>query len=519
MTEETPGPSEELPAAPEGDPIDSFYEMDVQARMKWLRLKALEHLWGPAGSVVFHALLILLVMYFFKGAVSNKQTEIEVVVVDPNETKLEDIKELEQLIEPEMQMDLPAFDVVVDAPPDVQPMENAQPDENFAALDIRTDVQSPLTMRGLFAGRSASGRASALKKYGGRGSGATESAVLRALEWLKEHQLEDGSWEGEGHARCKTAMTGLALLTFLAHGETPTSERYGKTVEKAIRFLVEVDAKSDGTFNHSDGSMYAQGIASYALAEAFALTRIPSIKPVMELAVGRIVQGQQSTGAFNYGLNTADVRRDTSVAGWMTQAMKAAYISGASVTGLKEAMDLAIQGFKINYNETDAQFKYAPGGPKVGDADPNAGSSPSVTPIGILAMQLLGHAKDPEVTGGLNSIANWEPLWTEKHPSGWPLYTWYYTTQAFFQSGGKSWDRWNNVFARMLVQNQNADGSWTPTGVSEGVYGPVYGTCFSALSLMVYYRFLPTYQPIEVEEAPTEKKLDDISIEVTLATF
>jgi hypothetical protein len=75
------------------------------------------------------------------------------------------------------------------------------------------------------------------------------------------------------------------------------------------------------------------------------------------------------------------------------------------------------------------------------------------------------------------------------------------------------------MFARMLVTNQNADGSWTPNGASEGTYGPVYATTLSALSLMVYYRFLPTYQPIEVEEAPKENQTDDILPEVTLATF
>lgn len=504
---------EEKPAGipPEGAEGTAFYELDVQERMKWLRKKALEHLWGPTGSILLHIVLIALAVHLFKGMATNVSPDIEVVVVDPKETKLEDIKELEKLVEPEQEMEMPEFDVVMDAPPDQEPMEN-QVQEDFSALDIRTDVQSPLVMRGLFAGRSASGRAGALKKYGGKYGGATENAVLRALEWLKEHQLEDGSWEGESSARTKTAMTGLALLTFLAHGETPTSERYGKTVEKAIRFLVEDDAKGDGTFRYVDGSMYAQGIAAYALAEAFALTRIPSIKPVMEASIARIVTGQQSTGAFNYGLLAADTRRDTSVAGWMTQAMKAAYIGGASVPGLKEAMDLAAAGFKTNYDPEKSLFKYAPGGPA---EENHGGVSPSVTPIAILGLQLLGRGKDPEVPAAFNSISNWEPAWTEKHPSSWPLYTWYYATQAYFHTGGKDWDRWNSIFARMLVTNQNADGSWTPNGTSEGTYGPVYATTLAALSLMVYYRFLPTYQPIEVEEGPTENQTDDILPEIT----
>ena len=55
---------------------------------------------------------------------------------------------------------------------------------------------------------------------GVRGTGpaptkATEQAVLRGLAWLQKVQNADGSW-GE---RNRGAMTGLALLCFLGHGE------------------------------------------------------------------------------------------------------------------------------------------------------------------------------------------------------------------------------------------------------------------------------------------------------------
>jgi hypothetical protein len=33
------------------------------------------------------------------------------------------------------------------------------------------------------------------------------------------------------------AMTGLAILTFLAHGETPSSEEFGETVTKGVQYL------------------------------------------------------------------------------------------------------------------------------------------------------------------------------------------------------------------------------------------------------------------------------------------
>ena len=59
---------------------------------------------------------------------------------------------------------------------------------------------------------------------------------------------------------------------------------------------------------------------------------------------------------------------------------------------------------------------------------------------------------------------------------------------------------------------QNPDGTWgPPPGSVEGRYGPVYNTALMALMLQVYYRFLPTYQPIEVEQRPRpiEESLQD----------
>ena len=97
-----------------------------------------------------------------------------------------------------------------------------EPTVDFAALDIRNDIQSPLVMKGLFQGRSAGGRAAGLKNYAGQWGQYTEMSVIKALEWLKKKQNPDGSWNPN-----KTAMTGLALLTFLAHGETTSSEKYG----------------------------------------------------------------------------------------------------------------------------------------------------------------------------------------------------------------------------------------------------------------------------------------------------
>ena len=78
-------------------------------------------------------------------------------------------------------------------------------------------------------------------------------------------------------------MTGYALLTYLAHGETPASPEFGETVEKAIRFLVDSQEPS-GRFRGRDGHDYTHPIATYALCEAYGLTKVPMLKEAAEKA-------------------------------------------------------------------------------------------------------------------------------------------------------------------------------------------------------------------------------------------
>ena len=156
--------------------------------------------------------------------------------------------------------------------------------------------------------------------------------MLRALRWLKKVQAADGSWENE-------AFTGLALLCFLAHGETPQSEEFGMTVQKAMQWLsgkVPVQGASHG---------YANGIATYALAEAYGMTQIPFLRQSMEAGLEVIVKGQQSGGGYNYAYGQTE-RWDLSVAGWQYQALKAGYVAGANVEGIVAAISKSTKFLK-----------------------------------------------------------------------------------------------------------------------------------------------------------------------------
>src|SRR3989339_16800 len=113
-------------------------------------------------------------------------------------------------------------------------------------------TKSPVIMKGLYGNRTKGGREVALRAYGGGGGGGgyTEGAVMRALRWLKKNQQADGSWN-----KVKPAMTGLAVLTYLAHGETPSSDEFGPTVEKGIKWLGG-NQEQNGLINGRGGRNY-----------------------------------------------------------------------------------------------------------------------------------------------------------------------------------------------------------------------------------------------------------------------
>ena len=66
-----------------------------------------------------------------------------------------------------------------------------------------------------------------------------------------------------------------------------------------------------------------------------------------------------------------------------------------------------------------------------------------------------------------------------------------------FHAGGEDWEIWNEAMKQTLLPMQRSSGSeagsWDPNGMWGGYGGRVYSTATAALSLEVYYRYLPVY--------------------------
>ena len=477
-----------------------------RSRAGYVRKTIRDHLYGPTGSVILHLLIVFLLVRLVVGRPAKVDSTIELTYFEPKPVKLDPRPETP--VDPRPDDDAPPQPEASDETPPVLETPDASPRESQADLEI-LDSRSPLIVREDWRPCTAEGRNKAIRNKGGKIGPQAEACVIRALVWLRDHQQADGSWREDRACGSdnRIALTGLALLCFLAHGETPvsTNRNFGVTVDKAIRYLI-AQQQPDGTFGtvgpngtnaRGISFSYANNIAAYAVSEAYALTRVTALRAPMEAALRRVIDGQQDTGAFTYEY-AKNGRRDTSVTGWSTQALKAGVLAKADVPGLQEALQKCAAAFKMNFDPLTGMFRYAP------DVTAPSPPSPSMTGIGVLGLQLLKHGEDPEVDRGMAVLSRMRPDWEKSELGNWPLYAWYYVTQAKFHRSQAVWFAWWNDFAGMMISRQAADGHWDPPPGKgeESKYGAVYGTTFGALTLMVPYRFLPSYEHVDAQPLP-----------------
>lgn len=521
-----------LTKVPHGKPRQDVAEALRLHRQRVMR----EACAGPLVAFVLHVMVIACMAVFYAPA-----RAIEIVatvqVQTETESELTEIERLEELeLPPENPLErLDVFPTQVQALEPIAEMSSSEleqvgesgeimwldssPAEDFThVLNVQSNKTS-FKISQLYAGRSGNGRQSMGKKYGGKGWGRSEDCVVKALDWLMRTQNADGSWAPSQHA----AMTGLCLLTFLAHGETTQSPKYGKTIARAMQFLVTETEVCNGVFGSQETEPYVNGIVAYALAEAYGLTKLPLLKAPMETTLARIVGGQQPEGGFDYSYKK-DMRWDLSLSAWQYQALKAGYVAGAETRGMMTAMRRGVEFIRRR------TFRHAtsrrPG--KFGYTRAGVGSD-GMQGAGTLCLQLLGAGDCDEAKAGLEYILHhivcddnpgktrirWDDFWSIRNNTSNPAYYWYYCTQAMFHGGGHYWKKWNERFTPMAIKAQSPEGYWECPGTvtrkgGKGDYDKWYTTSLIALSLQVYYRYLPTYKLQRNQEVAKASKMDDI---------
>ncbi|MCY2995366.1 MAG: terpene cyclase/mutase family protein [Planctomycetota bacterium] len=361
-----------------------------------------------------------------------------------------------------------------------------------------------------FGGRGQGSRKAMVGGYGG--TKQSERAVAGALNWIARHQLPDGRWSlskyqtvckdptctGPGVENADTGATAMGLLPYLAAGQTHQSKGpYRTTITNGLAWLMR-NQKPDGDLRGTS-SMYSHGLAAITLCEAYGLTGDRAVGYAAQAAINFIQKAQnQKTGGWRY---TPGDEGDTSVVGWQLMALKSGIMAGLQVD------PKAVAGVKgwLKSVGTDYGGKYA--------YTPGSGATPTMSAVGLLCNQYLGAKKDDAgMTKGL------EYLMANTPDKGRNIYYDYYATQVVHNFTGPEWDTWNRITRRKLIDQQNkerdqcATGSWDPAKPTADAWGTQGGrlmmTSLGALTLEVYYRYLPLYKLDKEEEAKAKAPLD-----------
>ena len=450
-----------------GQPKDSLEFK--QAMIEFQRLGA------PIAAFVI-VLTAVAVMSLVKFVPDEKPPAIETQIIEPEPAEElapeeppppEQPPELDEVVETDVVVD-------IDAPPTTSAEQSPQP----APMDAVALTPSPVVLKGVHGSRDPGLRGAKIGRYG---AASTEKLVYGFLRWLKLKQGQNGLWNDN------VGDTSLALLCYLAHGELPgQSEEFGPTVEKAIRALIddqiktEDEAKKDrsdkprtggvhewrrgevGYFRHRDQSNYAQLVAVYALAEAYAMTRIPDLKPVVERAIKPIIDGQNASGGWYYNLDPKCPITDTSYASWAVQALKAAKLAhvgdqklkGQIVASLKKASN-GIKTCLHTEGPNLGAFGYLDKKNKPREFNSYYG----LTAPCVLILQMLDEGDTELCRKSLEYMKGWDPTFkrvdnvpNDRNVNGKrpivgksPQYYCYYLSQVRFNQGERhpDWLRWN----------------------------------------------------------------------------
>lgn len=522
--------------------------------------------------------VLVVATLFVVTAVSGegkRELKVEIVQADQQDDALEEI-ETPQETEPPPEMD--NIEITVDTPSmnptemasEAAPAPTAEPQSvKVASVDAMLNIKSPVTMKSVMGtSRGAGVRGTFTRGGASYGDAATEAAVMKALRWLKATQEPDGSWGtkpefGLKKGMDKAAGAGFAILTYLAHGETPASKEFGPTVQKALDYLINsvyVVKDKNGKLakdpngntpyirmSGAGGSEYGFLIGTYALCEAYGMTKNPNAREAAEKTLGRIISGQTATGGWNYNMArvTKDGPDDISFGGWAMQAIKAGKMAGIHLPGMEECIKKAVNCLKKrNYSEK-AGFVYRA-------TTNHKGGTGGLAGVGCLAMQLLGYAKEKEVANALNVMRDWQPSLDKvySYAPGKPenaQYYCYYAAQCKYQAGMCKdatpanftlWKKWNAemkaLYTKAVITVTDKSGKPVTVKDPAGKDRPigrwenkdhynydVMGTCLAALQLMVYYRYLPTtsLKATEVEadvETLSKDKSGEIGVSIDI---
>ncbi len=312
----------------------------------------------------------------------------------------------------------------------------------------------------------------------------TLKSVRAGLDYLAATQGSDGAWGDEGGRAYPVAISSLAGMAFLAHGNSPTRGKYAPQLQATIEYLLKCSQPSGlltGPGQDSGQPMHGHGFALMFLASVYGMETKEStrnrIKEVVDNAVALTAKGQSGAGGWTYIPGSGD---EGSVTVTQVQGLRAAHNAGFTVP--RGTIEQAVQYIeKCSTPEGGIRYSLSSGG----------GARLAISAAAVATLYNAGEFDAPVADRCLDYV--WRSF---KATDGWSkggghdYYCQLYASQGFYMAGDKFWDEYFPKTRDALLQSQDkGDGSWAGDHI-----GKAYGTSIALIILQLPYKYLPVFQ-------------------------
>ncbi|APW63454.1 hypothetical protein [Paludisphaera borealis] len=302
----------------------------------------------------------------------------------------------------------------------------------------------------------------------------------------------------------QTGATGLALLPLLGAGYIHTvKSRHQEAIRRGLEWLCEHQQENGDLHVGGTGIsyLYSHAIASMALCEAYGLSRDPKLAEPARRAIAFIVASQDpQTGGWRYVPGQAG---DTSVFGWHIFALRSGHMAGLTIPrstlrGCNDYLNLAAADGKKTI------YAYLVGRP----------ASPIMTAEALVGRQLLGWPRDhPSLLKGVGRVSADLEKSSERNIYYW-YYATQLLHNMKDKDWDRWNPRVREELVKSQVVNESCTGgSWDPAQPVPDRWGMTAGRLFqtslSVLTLEVYYRYLPLYRTADSDPLPDAPKVGD----------
>ncbi len=332
-----------------------------------------------------------------------------------------------------------------------------------------------------------------------------DTAIDRALKFLVQHQRRNGAFEADDPGQ--PAITSLAVMAILSSGEVPGQGPYADQLKRAIDYAINVQ-QPDGRLAFTGANpildlttLYNHGMTGLMLSEVYGMSGTgdqdelrTTVNRALKYSRRMQTQAKRSLGdkgGWRYLRRIGPNDSDLSATSWQLMFYRSAKNAGFEVP--VEFITDAMGYVHRNFDEEVSAFVYAQQPGKDRERYPSGGSVGG----GMIALAMAGEHRSPSVLKSADWILAhpFDDYNRREHPEDRYHFSAFYCSQAMYQVGGLHWEKFYPDFARVLLDNQNPDGSWEPESHPSDKYaGNVYTTALVVLALTPPFQGLPIYQ-------------------------